>query len=220
MPRTIAIGDIHGCSIALKSLLAAFAPAPDDTVVFLGDYVDRGPDSCDVIEQILKLQQECRVIPLLGNHEIMLLAALQAPDSREDDFWRCVGGLETVQSYGGSIDGIPETHQAFFESCRFSWKTKTHIFVHANYAPNAEVESWPKQLAFWQHLSPPYPAPHMSGKTVVVGHTPQDNGDILNLGHLICLDTYCFGGGYLTAMDLDSGDIWQASQDGNMRNKA
>ena len=57
----------------------------------------------------------------------------------------------------------------------------------------------------------------MSGKTVIVGHTPQVDGEVLDLGHLICIDTYCFGTGWLTAMDVDTGEIWQADQDGILR---
>ena len=74
--RTIAIGDIHGCSAALRALIAAIEPTADDTLVPLGDYVDRGPDSRGVIDAVLELEKRCRVVPLLGNHELMLLDAL------------------------------------------------------------------------------------------------------------------------------------------------
>jgi serine/threonine protein phosphatase 1 len=148
-----------------------------------------------------------------------LRAALQQPESHYHRFWMQIGGLQTVESYGGSVDDIPKTHREFFESCRIHWETPTHLFVHANYEPKAEAGSWPRHLALWQHLQPPYPAPHVSGKTVVVGHTPQESGNVLNLGHLICLDTYCFGGGCLTAMDLETEEIWQADPDGSLCDK-
>ena len=73
--RIIAIGDVHGCSAALAALVQAIAPTPLDTLVFLGDYIDRGPDSRGVLEQVIALAERCIVVPLLGNHEEMLLAA-------------------------------------------------------------------------------------------------------------------------------------------------
>src|SRR6516225_5447385 len=75
--RTIAIGDVHGCAEALAALIQAIQPGPDDQIVTLGDYIDGGPDSCGVIDQLLALSGRCRLIPLLGNHEEMLLAALE-----------------------------------------------------------------------------------------------------------------------------------------------
>ena len=72
-PRTIAISDIHGCLAALDTLLAAIEPQPADTLVLLGDYIDRGPHSRGVIERLLALQQKCHLVPLLGNHDEMML---------------------------------------------------------------------------------------------------------------------------------------------------
>src|SRR5262249_57774024 len=75
--RTIAIGDIHGCSAALAALVRAIEPTESDTLVFLGDYIDRGPDSRGVVEQVIALGERCTVVPLLGNHEEVMLAALE-----------------------------------------------------------------------------------------------------------------------------------------------
>ena len=72
-PRTIAIGDIHGCSAALDALLDAIRPRPEDTIVTLGDYIDRGPDSRGVLDRLIDLGRRCRLVPLLGNHDQMLL---------------------------------------------------------------------------------------------------------------------------------------------------
>jgi serine/threonine protein phosphatase 1 len=74
--RLIAIGDIHSCAKALATLIEAIQPTPQDTLVLLGDYIDRGPDSRSVMDQIIALRQCCIVVSLLGNHEEMLLAAL------------------------------------------------------------------------------------------------------------------------------------------------
>ncbi len=65
--RVLAIGDIHGCSVALDGLLAAVQPETSDIVITLGDYVDRGPDSCGVIDRLINLQKQCRLVPLRGN---------------------------------------------------------------------------------------------------------------------------------------------------------
>src|SRR5437588_178789 len=77
MPRTIAIGDIHGCSLALDGLIEAIDPQPDDTVVALGDFINRGPDSPGVLDSLIALKARCNLVPLLGNHEEMLLSALR-----------------------------------------------------------------------------------------------------------------------------------------------
>ena len=75
MPRTIAIGDIHGCSVAFAALLESIDPQSDDTIVTLGDYVDRGIDSKGVIELLIALGDRCHFVPLLGNHEEMMVGA-------------------------------------------------------------------------------------------------------------------------------------------------
>jgi serine/threonine protein phosphatase 1 len=61
------------------------------------------------------------------------------------------------------------------------------------------------------------PGPHESGKTVIVGHTSQKSGEILDLGHLVCIDTYCHGGSWLTALEVTTGQVWQANRNGELR---
>ena len=213
--RTIAIGDIHGCSAALKALLDAVQPNTDDLIITLGDYVDRGPDSRGVIEQLFTLQDRSNLIPILGNHEIMMLASV---DSQvEYAFWLGCGGQETLESYGGTVEDIPRDHLEFLAHCRRFHETDSHIFLHANYDFRLELEKQPEHFLFWEHVSYNPPQPHKSGKTAIVGHTPQPTGEILDLGHLICIDTYCFGGAWLTALDVQSGRLWQANQDGDLR---
>jgi len=96
--RIIAMGDVHGCSKALATLIEAIQPTQQDTLVFLGDYIDRGPDSRGVVEQVIALGERCTVVPLLGNHEEMLLAALEGQS--ELDFWMKFGGMAALTSYG------------------------------------------------------------------------------------------------------------------------
>ena len=214
--RTIAIGDIHGCATALAALIASIDPGRDDTVVTLGDYVDRGPDSRGVLDQLLALEARCRLIAILGNHEELMLAA--ADGRMMVEFWRNCGGNATLDSYGvpGSIEAadlpalIPAAHRRFLERCRTHFETDTHFFVHANYQPDVPLDRQGPETLRWLSLRDVVPGPHCSGKIAVVGHTPQP--DVLNLGHLICIDTGCCTGGRLTALEVTSGHVWQAAE--------
>ncbi|MCL4206548.1 MAG: serine/threonine protein phosphatase [Pirellulaceae bacterium] len=213
--RTIAIGDIHGCFRAFSSLLDAVAPEADDQVIVLGDYVDRGPESREVVDRLLDLQRQCRLVVLTGNHELMLLRGLE--DKHERRFWLNFGGGPTLDSYGGRLENIPAKHLAFLRSGRDFYETDTHLFVHANYQPDTPLDQQSETVLMWTHLHLRVPPPHASGKTVIVGHTPQVDGEVLDLGHLICIDTFCCGGGWLTALEVHTREIWQTDRDGRLR---
>jgi serine/threonine protein phosphatase 1 len=215
MSRTIAIGDIHGCGEALRTLLAVVDPKPDDTIVALGDYVDRGPTTRDVLNQLLVLAKKCRLIPLRGNHELMMLAARENTSDRS--FWLECGGRETLKSYGPSatIGDVPEAHWKFIEDTRLYYETPTHIFTHANYVPGLAMDGQDPNVLLWLSARDYVPGPHFSGKTVVVGHTPQR--EIVDLGHLIILDTGCYRGDWLTAMDMATKQVWQADDFARLR---
>jgi serine/threonine protein phosphatase 1 len=209
MPRTIAVGDIHGCSDALASILAAIDPQPDDRIITLGDYVNRGDDSKSVLDMLIELSGRCRLVPILGNHEEQMLRALG--DKAEFKWWMEFGGSVTLDSYGssGQIELIPVEHFQFVQSCVPWFETNTHLFTHGNYDPILPLDQQVGKTLRWLSLRDSMPGPHISGKIAVVGHTPQ--AEILDLGHLICLDTGCAYGGKLMAMDMESGQIWQAS---------
>jgi serine/threonine protein phosphatase 1 len=216
-PRTIAIGDIHGCSAALDALLEVIRPRPDDTIVTLGDYINRGPDSKGVIESLIQLKTRCRLVPLLGNHEEMLFEAL-ADRLPLVDFLG-VGGDDTLDSYGPGRDLslIPVEHYQFLESCLDYYETDTHIFVHANYYQDTPMDEQPVGMLRWESIRDTTPGPHETGKTVIVGHTSQKGGEILDLGHVKCIDTFCHGGGWLTALDVHTEKVWQADREGKLR---
>lgn len=215
--RIIAIGDIHGCSAALRALTEAIAPSRDDTLIPLGDCVDRGPDSCGVLEQLLLLRERCRLFPLVGNHEEMMLNYLDGRPQPDD--WLLVGGAETLASYGARSDAsvIPREHIDYIRSWGDCFETDRHFFVHASYEPERPLAKQHWQSMRWNTLRAEIPAPHESGKIAVVGHTSLKNGEILDLGHLVCIDTYCWGGGWLTALDTTTGQLWQANRDGRLR---
>ncbi len=213
--RTIAIGDIHGCLRALEGLVAAIEPTESDRLIFLGDYVDRGPHSKGVIDLLLELRKRCQMVCLLGNHEVMLRLVLNGPITQE---WLQLGGSETLASYGGSLKNMPGAHVDFLFSLRPYYETESAVFVHANYDAELAMQDQPEELLYWEHLGV-LPGPHRSGKKVFVGHTPQISGEVGDFGYLKCLDTFCFGGGWLTAMEVDQGCLWQVSKTGKLRQK-
>ena len=214
MSRVIAIGDIHGCSNALFGILDRIAPTPDDTIITLGDYIDRGPNSRGVIDRLLELREECELITLIGNHEIMCLCALDNP--ADMPMWLSAGGKATLMSYGGEAGLIPQSHREFMAGCLRSHETESHLFVHANYIHDLPLCDQPSSALFWEHITRRLPPPHMSGKTAVVGHTPQHSGQVLDAGHLIAIDTYVFGEGLLTALEVHTGQLWQATKNGRV----
>lgn len=215
-PRTIAIGDLHGCPVAFAALIDAIELQRQDTLVTLGDYVDRGLDSKGVLDQLIALQTKCNLVPILGNHDEMML---HARDGKSDfQFWKNCGGDSCLDSYGDSsqLSLIPQNHFRFLKSCRSYYETETHVFVHANYKPDLPVNELDDHTLRWLSLRDYVPSSrHCSGKTFVVGHTPQP--EVLDLGHLICIDTNCCGGGWLTAMDVNTKQIWQVNERGELR---
>ncbi len=215
--RTIAIGDIHGCLTALEVLLELIQPRSEDTIVALGDYVDRGPNTRGVIDRLLTLRRECELIPLLGNHEEMMLTVVR--DGEPPYQWLQYGGVDTLDSYGfaGDLSVISKEHVDFLSNLDSYYETGSHFFVHANYDPNLPLADQTDDLLRWVKLSEYMPEPHYSGKRAVVGHTPDRGGEVFALDHLVCLDTYCYGGGWLTAMDVEQGTIWQVSMKGKVR---
>lgn len=211
--RLIAIGDIHGHNLALQALLSQISPGKDDIIVMLGDYINRGPDSCGVIETLLKLQEQCQLIPILGNHEEMMLDSRN--DCHAEQRWRFQGGEATLQSYGDNagVSQIPENHWEFISQCRPYYETEHFIFTHANYCWYSALDQQPSSLLRWISIEESEPRLHVSGKTVILGHTP---GAIRDYEFCRCIDTGCGFGGMLTGMDVDSKHIWQVRETGEI----
>jgi serine/threonine protein phosphatase 1 len=212
----MAIGDIHGCLTAFESLLSTIDVRADDTLVTLGDYVDRGPGSKEVLEKLMALQNECNLITLRGNHEQMMLQARH--DVEAEKYWRLYGGNETLTSYGVSqtLEDVPASHWEFLvERCVDYWESETHFFVHANAYADLPLSDQPDYMLFWESFG--HPAPHSSGKIMVCGHTSQKSGLPFNVGHAVCIDTWVYGKGWLTCLDTQSGLVYQANQAGQQR---
>lgn len=212
--RHLVIGDIHGCLTALKALIGFLDLTPKDTIVTLGDYIDRGPASRGVIDYLLELRSKYRVINLKGNHEELME---YARESEEDlNFWLDNGGRVAMDSFGvDNVKKISGKYWGFIVSCYQYHETDNHIFVHAGLKPDVPLKRQHTNVLFWQRINES--KPHMSGKTVVCGHSPQLSGRPLDLGHTIGIDTFAFGRGWLTCLDPDSGEYWQANEEGEVR---
>lgn len=215
--RLIAIGDVHGCCHALDTLFDEIVPAPADRIIFLGDLVDQGKESREVLLRIIRLKHECHVTLIKGNHEEMMFAALESEPALR--YWERCGGVATLNSYrfGGKLTDIPPEHWALLETCVPYIETDDYIFTHANYLADVPMDEQPEYTLRWALFDPPKERPHLSGKTVVVGHTEQKNSEILDLGFAMCIDTACWKYGWLTAIDMYTRDVWQASRWGILR---
>ncbi len=216
--RYLAIGDIHGCSQALEGLIEVVRPQPEDIIITLGDYINKGPDSQGVIDKLIQLNQTHNLIPLKGNHEQELLQ-IRRDRNFDDGIDFQYLDRETLISYSipgkkFSLANIPQTHWEFIEQTLDSWENEDYIFVHANLDPRFPSQQSDWHL-FWQKLT--QPIPHCSGKTMICGHTSQKNARPLNFGHAICIDTWACGGGWLTCLDVYDGKIWQTNQQGQVK---
>lgn len=214
--RTIAIGDVHGCDTALQMLLTVVDPEPDDTLVFLGDLVDRGPGTKQVLEQVLRWQRRCQVVVIQGNHEEMMLRAL-AGDGW--NMWMQFGGEEALESYGGRTSDIPAAHIDLLESAVDYWETLSTIFIHANLQSHLPLDEQPEVWLRWTHLTG-YERWYDPPRRVICGHTPQKRGLPLIFPGWVCLDTDCQRGGWLTALDVDADWVYQANEQGSTRDFA
>ena len=215
--RIIAIGDIHGCIHALESLMVAIRPTPDDTIVVLGDFIDQGWETRAVIDRLISLRHVCGLVCVKGNHEEMMLSALANPQAQP--VWEDCGGAMMLSSYriGAGLECIPEDHVSFVAGCVDYFETDRFIFAHAGFDPDLPMSRQPAHRLRWAVLDPSNARCHVSGKTAIVGHTEQKDGEILDLGCIKCIDTVCWRYGWLTAMDVTTGRLWQASRFGHVR---
>ena len=219
------MGDIHGRADLLEVLLGRIAADaarhPEDshrTLVFLGDYIDRGASSRGVVERLLQDPLPgFTTVPLLGNHEEALLDFL---DERSDGLdWLGYGGLETLLSYGVPLKGLPDTpqraadlraalglalppsHLAFYRACALHHAAGDYVFVHAGVRPGVALDrQHPADLLWIRDEFLRHRRPALPGRVVVHGHTicdmPQD------LSHRINIDTGAFVSGRLTCLVL------------------
>lgn len=210
----IAVGDVHGCAATLDALLSKVDPTPEDHLVFVGDYIDRGPNSKRVIERLLELREQQSCTFLRGNHEALMLDYLGAGDDQAAAtnalrLWQRNGGGYTLESYADERTvHLPEAHIAFVRSTELYHETPGFFFVHAGLKPGRtieeNVEDGDDRTFLWErgHLEAEALAWE---KPVVCGHTPQP--EPINREKLIAIDTGCVyhqrpGLGRLTAVRL------------------
>jgi len=219
--RLLCIGDIHGCATELDRLITAVDPRPDDRLVFLGDYVDRGSASAETLALLCEL---ARVLPdtifLRGNHEEMFLDFLGLDGANKEAFFRN-GGAQTLRSYGwGSLERpptreqaralVPDAHVAFLGRLALRHEADGFAFVHAGVRAGVRLAAQHREDLLWireEFLL----FDHGLDETVVFGHTPYRDvwfGDARKIG----LDTGCVYGGRLSCIDLTQGVLHQAAR--------
>jgi serine/threonine protein phosphatase 1 len=200
-------GDIHGEFSKLENLINRLNFSNEDTLVFLGDYIDRGKKTFEVIDYLVDLNKKYNCVFLQGNHEEMFMDFLSGIN---ESIFLLNGGNKTIESYGKhhydirkSVNylnrKLPKSHIVFYQRLRSYYETEDFIFVHAGIFPGISLNESSNDILLWcrQFSSIPY-----EGKTVVYGHTP--NSQILNEEHKICIDTgACFESmGDLTCVEL------------------
>jgi serine/threonine protein phosphatase 1 len=155
----------------------------------------------------------------LGNHEEMLLAALGSDEELRT--WLECRGEETLSSYpyDSGREMIPEDHVQFLRGCADFHETQTHIFAHANYDHRLPMDRIGGSRLRWEFLEQRRQWSHCSGRVVVVGHTPEVSSEVLDLGFLVCIDTDCSRGGWLTALDVVTGRVVQTGERGELRER-
>ncbi|MBC87120.1 MAG: hypothetical protein CL677_08050 [Bdellovibrionaceae bacterium] len=209
--KLFAIGDVHGCFDQLKELISKLPLDDSSTLVFLGDYVDRGPNSNEVIQFIIDLKKKYNVVALRGNHEQMMIDYVDNPSSVNAGLFILNGGSATLASYAqedGQYD-IPNQHIVFLRNLPLYYETEDFFFVHAG-VPEISLseineEEHADQL-LW--IREPFLTTTMNWeKTIVHGHTVFDN--VVVGENRISLDTGCVYSGALSAMEFPSKKVYQ-----------
>ena len=207
MERIFAVGDIHGCLDKLILLMKLLKLEPEtDRLVFIGDYIDRGEHSREVVDYLLDLKRRRpQTIFLLGNHEHMLLEYL---DERNADAFLHNGGEKTLRSYLQGIlrdpvpppeSWLPEDHLHFYRSLRPYYESEAYIFVHAGLRNGLPLAHQDLMDLIWIREEFFYSA-YDFGKPVIFGHTPFPQPFIHN--RRIGIDTGAVYGNRLTALEL------------------
>jgi serine/threonine protein phosphatase 1 len=215
--RSYVIGDIHGCLIELGHMIEGLPLESGDRLVFLGDYIDRGPDSKGVVDYLLQLQQrrDLEIICLKGNHEDMLMAYLGL-SGQHGDMFLYNGGQSTLNSYGvksrnpslAELDSqIPPDHLEFFRNLKMYFVMEPFICVHAGIHPLKSLEEQTNVELLWIRNEFIYTI-HRLPYTVLFGHTPQ-NSVFFDLPYKIGLDTGLVYGNKLSCLEVVEKVLYQ-----------
>lgn len=206
--RIFAVGDIHGCLGMVESLLDKIPADPEcDTLIFLGDYIDRGADSREVIEFLIGLRRTFKnLIFLMGNHEKMFRDYFTRTNRH---FFNLYGDENTKNAYGKAKEfHVPSSHSDFFHSLGLIYETDQYIFVHAGLRPGIPVKKQKEVDILW--IREDFFAAHCDfGKKVIFGHTPFR--EPLVKADKIGIDTGAVYGNILTCVQLPD-EIFYFSQ--------
>jgi serine/threonine protein phosphatase 1 len=206
--KIFAIGDLHGCAVRLRELLSRLPYEPGrDRLVFLGDYINRGPDTAKVLDLLCALKErDPDLIALLGNHEYLLLEYHRSGDPALLPYLRKMGIDATLKSYGmhtafslQSLDFLPDAHLAFLKDLRLYWETEAYIFVHAGLEPHRALAEQ-DATSFCEARDSFIAGDHDFGKRVIFGHTEFELP--LVTAAKIGIDTGAVHGNLLTAVEL------------------
>jgi serine/threonine protein phosphatase 1 len=216
-PRTYAIGDLHGRLDLLRAAVETIAKHVGDRtfrVIFLGDYVDRGPDSRGVLEFLIDLQRRWPVVCLKGNHEELMIQAVTEPGGRRLERWLEYGGDQTLKSYGLAKDddlaaGVPSEHIRWMSSLPRTTGDRHRIYVHAGLAPGTPVHRQNDETCLWIRERFLLGRPGDFEAHIVHGHTPvwegkPDPAEPELLEHRTNLDTGAFATGVLAVGVFDA----------------
>ena len=215
--RCFVIGDIHGCLTELRCLIDNLPLKTGDRIVFLGDYIDRGPDSKGVVSYLIDLQRQgaYELVFLKGNHEDMLLSYLGLGGQHGDVFLPN-GGKSTSESYGVSTTTptpgelmlrMPAAHLDFYRELKLSYLMPPFLCVHAGIHPAKALEEQSEIEMLWIRNQFIYRA-HRLPYTVLFGHTPQHEV-FFDLPYKIGLDTGLVYGNLLSCLDTDAKMLYQ-----------
>jgi serine/threonine protein phosphatase 1 len=206
MPLTYAIGDVHGSLDMLVKLVArchVHAADTPMTLVFLGDYIDRGPNSAGVVQLLMELAADMPggVIALKGNHEAMALDVLDGAAPAE--FWLSQGGAQTLASYGGAnVHAMPQEHVQWLRALPTHFDDGRRFFVHAGVDPQRPLDAQKEEDLLW--IREPFLFDDRDyGRLIVHGHTPLETGTPDLRANRLNLDTGAVFGGPLTAAVFD-----------------
>ncbi len=214
--RLFAIGDIHGCFDSLKELVEnKIQLQKNDKLILLGDYIDRGDKSKQVVDFIIKLQEEgYDLVPLLGNHEVMLLDAHK--NKEHISKWIQNGGSETLKSFKiNSLNDIESKYLKFFRGLIYYYSFGEFLFVHAGFNDNVVNPFDDKYSMLW-NCKESYTNPLLINKTIVHGHclisVSKCEDRIASKLNTINIDTGCVynnrdGYGVLTALNCNANTI-------------
>jgi len=214
------IGDIHGCVDELRRLVEALPLRSGDSLIFLGDYIDRGPDSAGVVAYLIALQSEQREVSfvfLKGNHEDMLLSYLGLA-GQHGDMFLINGGKATLTSYGlpeavsaqEALSAIPPDHLTFYNGLDRFYVMDKFLCVHAGIHPHKPLVNQTDEELLWIRNAFIYSS-HRLPYTILFGHTPQSRV-LYDLPFKIGLDTGLVYGNMLTCLEVDTKVLYQITR--------